>query len=168
MAKDGTARGGQRVGAGRKSKALTDKIADGRLNGALVLPEPTDIEGADVPAVKDYLKATQKNGKDLCAEDIYIETYKWLKDRSCEMLVNNQLIEQYAETVAGFGDAFPGNFLALRAEGLGERRTVIRIFWIAKLAGKPPALVKPLLERHIRIHFFHRIPGHQLLYFGVE
>ncbi len=81
MAKDGTARGGQRVGAGRKSKALTDKIADGRLNGAMVLPEPTDIEGADVPAVKDYLKATQKNGKDLCAEDIYIETYKWLKDR---------------------------------------------------------------------------------------
>ena len=72
MAKDGTARGGQRVGAGRKSKALTDKIADGRLNGALVLPEPTDIEGADVPPVKNYLKATQKNGKDLCAEDIYI------------------------------------------------------------------------------------------------
>ena len=55
MAKDGTARGGQRVGAGRKSKALTDKIADGRLNGAMVLPEPMDIEGADVPAVKDYI-----------------------------------------------------------------------------------------------------------------
>ena len=53
-----------------------------------------------MPAVKDYLKATQKNGKDLCAEDIYIETYKWLKDRSCEMLVNNQLIEQYAMSVA--------------------------------------------------------------------
>ncbi len=75
------------MGAGRKSKALTDKIADGRLNGAMVLPEPTDIEGADVPAVKDYLKATQKNGKDLCAEDIYIETYKsaersWLRNVS--------------------------------------------------------------------------------------
>ncbi|EAF5283163.1 P27 family phage terminase small subunit [Listeria monocytogenes] len=100
MAKDGTARGGQRVGAGRKSKALTDKIADGRLNGAMILPEPTEIEGADVPPVKDYLKATQKNGKDLCAEDIYIETYKWLKDRGCEMLVNNQLIEQYAMSVS--------------------------------------------------------------------
>lgn len=100
MAKDGTARGGQRVGAGRKSKALSDKIADGRLNGAMVLPEPEDIEGSDVPPVKDYLKATQKNGKDLCAEGIYIETYKWLKDRSCEMLVNNQLIEQYAMSVS--------------------------------------------------------------------
>lgn len=41
-------RGGQRVGAGRKSKALADKIADGRLDGAMVLPEPTEIEGADV------------------------------------------------------------------------------------------------------------------------
>ena len=100
MAKDGTARGGQRVGAGRKSKALTDKIADGRLNGAQVLPEPAEMEGTDVPPVKDYLKAAQKNGKDLCAEDIYIETYKWLKDRSCEMLVNNQLIEQYAMSVS--------------------------------------------------------------------
>lgn len=55
MAKDGTMRGGQRVGAGRKSKALTDKIADGRLNGAMVLPEPAEIEGADVPPVKEYV-----------------------------------------------------------------------------------------------------------------
>lgn len=100
MAKDGTARGGQRVGSGRKSKALTDKIADGRLNGAMVLPEPTDMKGSDIPPVKDYLKATQKNGKDLCAEEIYIETYKWLKDRGCEMLVNNQLIEHYAMSAA--------------------------------------------------------------------
>lgn len=93
MAKDGTMRGGQRVGAGRKSKALTDKIADGRLNGAMVLPEPAEIEGADVPPVKEYLKAAQKNGKDLCAEEVYRDTWNWLKARGCEMLVNNQLIE---------------------------------------------------------------------------
>ena len=94
MAKDGTMRGGQRVGAGRKSKALTDKIADGRLNGAMVLPEPAEIEGADVPPVKEYLRAAQKNGKDLCAEEVYRDTWNWLKARGCEMLVNNQLIEQ--------------------------------------------------------------------------
>ena len=35
MAKDGTARGGQRFGAGRKSKALVDKINDGSLNTAV-------------------------------------------------------------------------------------------------------------------------------------
>ena len=100
MAKDGTMRGGQRVGAGRKSKALTDKIADGRLNGAMVLPEPAEIEGADVPPVKEYLKAAQKNGKDLCAEEVYRDTWNWLKARGCEMLVNNQLIEQYAMSVS--------------------------------------------------------------------
>ena len=31
----------------------------------MVLPEPAEIEGADVPPVKEYLKAAQKNGKDL-------------------------------------------------------------------------------------------------------
>jgi len=100
LAKDGTNRGGQRVGAGRKSKALTDKIANGKVNGTMVLPEPTEIEGADVPPIKEYLKAEQKNGKDLCAEDIYKETWQWLKERGCEMLVNNQLIEQYAMSVS--------------------------------------------------------------------
>lgn len=87
MAKDGTLRGGQRVGAGRKSKALADKIVDGRLDGAMVLPEPTEIEGADVPPVKEYLKASQKNGKDLCAEAVYRDTWNWLKARGCETLV---------------------------------------------------------------------------------
>lgn len=57
MAKDGTNRGGQRVGAGRKSKALTDKIASGKANSASVitLPEPVSFEGADVPPIKEYL-----------------------------------------------------------------------------------------------------------------
>ena len=33
MAKDGTARGGQRPGSGRKSKALTEKLATGNPGG---------------------------------------------------------------------------------------------------------------------------------------
>lgn len=100
MARDGTARGGARVGAGRKPKALADKITDGTLNGASVLPQPVDIEGEDVPPVKEYLKAKQKNGRDLCAEEVYRDTYTWLKARNCEKLVNNQLIEQYAMSVS--------------------------------------------------------------------
>lgn len=100
MAKDGTARGGQRVGAGRKSKALADKISDGHLNGATVLPEPADIVGIDVPPVKEYLKSKQKNGKDLCAEQVYADTYAWLKARGCEKLVSSQLVEQYAMSVS--------------------------------------------------------------------
>ncbi|MBR1810142.1 MAG: P27 family phage terminase small subunit [Clostridia bacterium] len=100
MAKDGTNRGGQRVGSGRKSKALTDKIAVGKADGAMILPKPADIEGAEMPPVKEYLKAAQKNGKDLCAEEVYKETFLWLKARGCEALVNNQLIEQYAMSVS--------------------------------------------------------------------
>jgi len=100
MAKDGTARGGQRVGAGRKSKALLDKISDGKSDDAVILPEPSEIEGTDVPPIKEYLKSEQKNGKDLCAEDVYKETYAWLKSRGCEKLVSNQLLEQYAMSVS--------------------------------------------------------------------
>lgn len=100
MAKDGTSRGGARVGAGRKSKALTDKIAEGRSASVVALPEPTSIEGVDMPPVKEYLRATQKSGKDLCAEEVYKDTWDWLKARGCEGLVNNQLIEQYAMSVS--------------------------------------------------------------------
>ena len=104
MAKDGTNRGGPRPGTGPKRKALTDRITDGTARGAMVMPddfpEPADIRGEDVPPVHEYLKARQKNGSELCAEEIFRETYKWLKARGCEMLVNNQLIEQYAMSVA--------------------------------------------------------------------
>ena len=53
MAKDGTARGGARVGAGRKPKALTDKIAQGGTGPVLAFPDPADLSGEDVPPVKD-------------------------------------------------------------------------------------------------------------------
>ncbi len=100
MAKDGTRRGGQRVGAGRKPKALADKVVDGKAADALVLPEPADMEGEDVPPVKEFLKAAQKSGIDLCAEDVFKNTYSWLQARGCEKLVNTQLIEQYAMSVS--------------------------------------------------------------------
>ena len=100
MAKDGTMRGGPRPGTGPKRKPLVDKINNGKTDTAMVLPAPTEIEGANVPPVKEYLKASQKNGKDLCAEEVYRDTWNWLKARGCEMLVNNQLIEQYAMSVS--------------------------------------------------------------------
>ena len=102
MAKDGTNRGGQRVGSGRKPKALADKIASGKSTSAsiITLPEPVSFEGVDVPPIKEYLKAEQKSGKDLCAESIFKDTWLWLKERGCEQLVNTQLIEQYAMSVS--------------------------------------------------------------------
>ena len=53
-----------------------------------------------MPPVKEYLKAKQKNGKDLCAEEVYKSTYIWLKKIGCEGLVSSQLIEQYAMSVS--------------------------------------------------------------------
>ena len=100
MAKDGTNRGGPRPGPGPKKKPLIDKINDGRADGEKILPQPAEIEGYDIPPVKDYLKAKQKSGKDLCAEDIFVATYKWLKNCGCEKLVTVQQIEQYAMSVS--------------------------------------------------------------------
>ena len=94
MAKDGTARGGARPGSGPKKKPLVTKIVEGKIDipEGNILPEPVSFEGADVPPIKEYLRAEQKNGKDLCAEDIFKETWLWLKARGCENIVSTQLI----------------------------------------------------------------------------
>ena len=68
MAKDGTARGGARPGSGPKRKALTEKISAGKTAMVCDLPEPSDLEGSEMPPVKEFLKAKQKNGKDLAAK----------------------------------------------------------------------------------------------------
>ena len=98
MAKDGSSRGGARPGAGRKPKALTEKINEGK--AAAVMPEPADLEGAEVPPVKDFMKSPQKGGRELVAEEVYNETYAWLKARGCEKLVTVQMVEQYAMSVS--------------------------------------------------------------------
>lgn len=103
MAKDGTMRGGARPNTGPKKKALANKIIEGKTsvkNSAVVLPEPVEIEGVDMPPIKEFLKAKQKNGKDMCAEEVYKSTYLWLKKRRCEKLVSTQLLEQYAMSVS--------------------------------------------------------------------
>lgn len=101
MAKDGTARGGVRIGSGKKPTTKNKKnILNAKLHDINNLPSPEEIEGIDVPPIKEFLKAKQKNGKDLLAEGIYKQTYAWLKKRGCEKLVSTQLVEQYAMSVA--------------------------------------------------------------------
>ena len=102
MSKDGTVRGmNVKPNAGRRAtKTLADKILDGKADKAMVLPAPTEMKGEDVPSPKDYLSQEQKGGEKLRAEEIYRETYLWLKARGCEKLVSKQQIEQYAMNVA--------------------------------------------------------------------
>ena len=85
MAKDGTNRGGARIGAGRKSKSLNDKISEGK--SAKILNNTTDLQGEDVPPVREYLKTPQAKGKDLIAEEIYMKTYIYKSNN----LVNGNL-----------------------------------------------------------------------------
>ena len=51
MAKDGTSRGGARPGSGPKKKALTEKINKGAAAMVMELPEPAEMDGADMPPV---------------------------------------------------------------------------------------------------------------------
>lgn len=46
------------------------------------------MNGTDMPKSSDYLSTRQKNGVPLGADEIYKETWLWLKDRNCEKLVN--------------------------------------------------------------------------------
>lgn len=88
MAKDGTNRGGARIGAGRKRQALKETIAV-EMNHDFKIPEP-----------KTYLSEGQKGGGKTCAEQIYRETYDWLASRDCAESVNPQLVEAFAQAMA--------------------------------------------------------------------
>ena len=104
MAKDGTARGGARAGSGRKSKALKEKLDSGNPGGrkltVMELPADSDLSGEDMPEPKNYMLDIQKNGGDLDAEDVFKETWLWLKERGCEKLVSTQLVRNYAMSVS--------------------------------------------------------------------
>lgn len=104
MAKDGTNRGGARVGAGAKKKPLTDKIADGNPGGrkltVMEFQDTADLKGQAMPEPNKMLEAIQKDGKTLVASEIYKSTWQWLNERGCAVLVSPQLLERYAMSVA--------------------------------------------------------------------
>lgn len=98
MAKDGTNRGGVRVGAGRKKKSPDEKGLNEKL---LINDNSLPIETSEeLPPVKEYLGEKQKNGEKLCATEIYTEIWAWLKARGCEKLIDSHLLEQYAMCMA--------------------------------------------------------------------
>ena len=98
MAKDGTNRGGVRVGAGRKRKSPDKKNLEGQSAGKVFSTLPVSDE--EMPPLKEYLSEKQKNGEELCAAEIYAEIWSWLKTRGCEKLIDSHTLEQYALCVA--------------------------------------------------------------------
>ena len=101
MAKDGTNRGGARIGAGAKKKPLADKITEGnpgkrKLTVIEFEDQAADLEGQQMPKPS----ATQKDGKPLVAEEVYKATWEWLAERRCASLISPQLLERYSMSVA--------------------------------------------------------------------
>ena len=94
--------GGARPGAGRKKKALSEKIMDGNPGKAPLTKlqfeiQKTDMHGEDMPPVAEYLKQVTKNSQQNLAPQIYEDTWRWLNERGCAIYVKKELIEQYAE-----------------------------------------------------------------------
>jgi hypothetical protein len=104
LSKDGTNRGGARIGAGSKKKPLAEKIAEGNPGGRkLTVMEFSDtatLQGQSMPEPNKMLEAIQKDGKTLVASEIYKSTWTWLNERGCAVLVSPQLLERYAMSVA--------------------------------------------------------------------
>ena len=99
MAKDGTNRGGRRTGAGRKPKALLDKINEGK-SADVLEQQAASLKAYKSPEPEDYMRQKQKAGIDLHAERAFNEVCTWLMDRGCLDLVNPYIIKQYSMAVA--------------------------------------------------------------------
>lgn len=117
VAKDGTYRGGRRVKAGDKPRPIAEKIQNGEKVKLLAndipdmyyaeldsvdLPDGVELDGIDMPKPGEYLSAKQKDGIPLGADEIYKETWLWLKERKCEKLVNKRLLESYSQAFARY------------------------------------------------------------------
>lgn len=64
--------------------------------------EGAELTGADMPSPGDYLSARQKDGRALGADELYRETWRWLRERNCEMFVNPRLLEAYSQAFARY------------------------------------------------------------------
>ena len=104
MAKDGTNRGGARLGAGQKKKPLADKMLDGnpgkRKLTVVEFPNAAEFQGVKMPQPSTMLSAVQKDGKPLIASEIYERTWSWLTERGCATIISPQVLERYAMSAA--------------------------------------------------------------------
>ena len=93
--------GGARVGAGRKKKPVADRLADETYKKKIETIHVEDnLKGEDMPEPSKYLLQQTKGASENIAGDVYKKTWKWLEDRGCAHLIQPNLIEQYAMTVA--------------------------------------------------------------------
>ena len=95
-------RGGARTGAGRKPKAIADKIAEGnpgrreitKLNNEVPAKGKNKPSKGKSPAT--FLTLKTRSQKSNTAVAVFKEVYSWLAERQCENLVKKELVEQYS------------------------------------------------------------------------
>ena len=99
-----TLHGGKRVGAGRRKKSNLEKYNNGNPGERklTVIDVNSNIEGYDMPDVKEYLYEEQKDGKEFLAKEIYMDVFTWLMKVRCEQIVSTHLIEQFAVAQARY------------------------------------------------------------------
>ena len=102
MAKDGTNRGGMRIGAGRPRKSQAEKQLEGQEKNQTMAGKNQTLSTspAKIPAPSKYLSEKQRDGTKLAAARIYRETFNWLGRYGCAGEVNRQLVEGYAQATA--------------------------------------------------------------------
>ncbi len=156
MAKDGTNRGGARVGSGAKKKSIVEKIAEGnpgkRKLSVIEFPDTANLVGQLMPEPNKMLSSIQKDGTTLVASEIYKSTWRWLNERGCAALVSPQLLERYSMSVArwiqceeavtnyGFlakhpttGNAIPSPYVAMSQNFMSQtNRLWFEIFQLVK------------------------------------
>lgn len=94
-------RGGRRIGAGRKKKAVMEKAKEGNPGGRkLSILDIPEMEGTEMPQPHEFLSSTQKDGTQLQAKDIFTETWQWLQTIGVSAKVPVPLIERYAMSSA--------------------------------------------------------------------
>ena len=89
-------RGGRRPGAGRKRKPLKDKLNDNQSGKVIKVLDIPDLDGVEMPKPHDFLSSKQRDGEKLQADEIYRETWEWLKGIGCTAIISPQLLERYA------------------------------------------------------------------------
>jgi hypothetical protein len=64
--------------------------------------EGADLISMDMPEPDEYLSTRQKDGHTLGADELYKETWRWLKERGCEKFVSPRLLETYSQAFARY------------------------------------------------------------------
>lgn len=87
---------------GRPRKAVVERLAEGNrgYKPIKIIPAPSTYEGMDIPEPSKYIKAKQKNGESLYAEEIYNNTWGWLVECKCDHLFVPAVVEEYAMSFA--------------------------------------------------------------------